>query len=234
MPDHRTHDISTLIAAGVLGALGYGVTGAPETAALLASGTALSGLFLSPDLDILGNRGLLSILLPFGSATQVLTFALGVAAAYAGYRLSESGLIGICVGTGAFAVGWLLAPGSRPLQRWGPLVFLWAPYRLMIFAHWIFFGDKRRHPHMGHRSPLSHTPVLADIIRVAYIGSMVCVVGGVVLATTHTGDLGMVEGWIADFVSSHARESILVFSGACVATGLHQFLDQRLPDREDR
>ena len=62
----------------------------------------------------------------------------------------------------AFLIGglWLspdLDTNSRPYQRWGPLRWLWWPYRKFL----------------RHRSLLSHTPVLGSAGRLIYVGSLI-------------------------------------------------------------
>ena len=67
------------------------------------------------------------------------------------------GPLGTSVSTLAFLIGglWLspdLDTNSRPYQRWGPLRWLWWPYRKAL----------------RHRSLLSHTPVVGTLVRVGY------------------------------------------------------------------
>ncbi len=67
------------------------------------------------------------------------------------------GPLGTVVSALAFLIGglWLspdLDTNSRPYQRWGPLRWLWWPYRKTL----------------RHRSILSHTPVVGTLVRVGY------------------------------------------------------------------
>ena len=67
------------------------------------------------------------------------------------------GPLGTVVSALAFLIGglWLspdLDTNSRPYQRWGPLRWLWWPYRKAL----------------RHRSLLSHTPVVGTLVRVGY------------------------------------------------------------------
>jgi len=68
------------------------------------------------------------------------------------------GLVGVAVAAGAFLVGglWLspdLDTRSRATHRWGPLAWLWWPYRRGL----------------SHRSLLSHSPVIGTAGRLTYL-----------------------------------------------------------------
>ena len=68
------------------------------------------------------------------------------------------GLVGVAVAAGAFLVGglWLspdLDTRSRATQRWGPLAWLWWPYRRGL----------------SHRSLFSHSPVIGTAGRLIYL-----------------------------------------------------------------
>jgi len=72
------------------------------------------------------------------------------------------GLAGFFVGSFAFWFGglWLspdLDTNSRPSRRWGPLAWLWTPYRKLV----------------RHRGWLSHTPILGSACRLFYLASMI-------------------------------------------------------------
>ncbi|MGH2364105.1 MAG: hypothetical protein ACRDHX_05565, partial [Chloroflexota bacterium] len=104
-------------------------------------------------------------------------------------------------------------------------MFVWAPYRLLIYVYWMAFGDKRRHPHMGHRSPLSHWPVLGDTLRVLNLGLVGVVVGGLVLSALHRGSAATIVTDGSSLLMAHQSLAALAFGGAVVATALHQTLD---------
>ncbi len=68
------------------------------------------------------------------------------------------GLVGVAVAAGAFLVGglWLspdLDTRSRATNRWGPLAWLWWPYRRGL----------------SHRSLFSHSPVIGTAGRLIYL-----------------------------------------------------------------
>jgi uncharacterized metal-binding protein len=79
------------------------------------------------------------------------------------------GLVGVAVAAGAFLVGglWLspdLDTRSRATQRWGPLAWLWWPYRRGI----------------SHRSLFSHSPVIGTAGRLIYLALALLLVALVV------------------------------------------------------
>lgn len=68
----------------------------------------------------------------------------------------------VLLATGAYLFGGLmLSPDldihSRPYKRWGPLRWIWLPYRRA----------------MHHRSMLSHGPIVGTVFRLAYLGAWV-------------------------------------------------------------
>jgi uncharacterized metal-binding protein len=80
------------------------------------------------------------------------------------------GLGGLGVASLAFLLGGLLlSPDldtrSNPSQRWGPLRWLWWPYRKLL----------------RHRSLLSHSPLLGTAVRLAYL-ALLCLGLSLVLA----------------------------------------------------
>ena len=74
---------------------------------------------------------------------------------------------GTVISAFAFLIGglWLspdLDTNSRPYQRWGPLRWLWWPYRKAL----------------RHRSVLSHSPVLGTLVRVGYLSGIAILLSG--------------------------------------------------------
>jgi uncharacterized metal-binding protein len=71
---------------------------------------------------------------------------------------------------GAFLFGGLmLSPDldirSRPYQRWGAMRWIWLPYR-----------------RLGHRSWLSHGPIVGSALRIVYLSLVVALVSVLILA----------------------------------------------------
>ncbi len=79
------------------------------------------------------------------------------------------GLTGMAVASVSFLVGGLLlSPDldtrSNPARRWGPLTWLWWPYRSLL----------------SHRSLVSHTPLIGTAGRLLYLGLVLlglCLIG---------------------------------------------------------
>jgi uncharacterized metal-binding protein len=79
------------------------------------------------------------------------------------------GLTGMAVASVSFLVGGLLlSPDldtrSNPARRWGPLTWLWWPYRRLL----------------SHRSLVSHTPLIGTAGRLLYLGLVLlglCLIG---------------------------------------------------------
>jgi uncharacterized metal-binding protein len=67
--------------------------------------------------------------------------------------------LGTIAAAAHFLGGYWLSPDldikSRPFLRWSILRFIWIPYQRLI----------------PHRSPLSHTPVLGSVFRLAYLAA---------------------------------------------------------------
>ena len=112
----------------------------------------------------------------------------------------------VFVGAHLFS-GLMLSPdldvgtGSHPYRRWGPFRVVWQPYMRAI----------------GHRSRLSHGPVVGTFLRLAYLGLVAAVVyvlstaaGSFLWGTGVWVGVGEVFGW-----ASRNRDVVLL-----VASGL--------------
>ena len=209
MPGYRMHDGSTLVAAAVGGAICAALTHSAADAGLLGGATLISGTMLSPDLDIFANPSLKYVVMPYGNVFR---------------RIGK-----MASGTrDVFRFG--AVSSSKPLQRWGPLRFIWVPYRMALFGWWTLFGRKSRDTNFGHRSIWSHTPGIADVVRLGYLTFLVCLVGGFILHLLHRGDGWALWQAIQGLAMSHQRDSLLVLAGCSLATAVHCALDARIPD----
>lgn len=120
--------------------------------------------------------------------------------------------VGIVVGDG-FLSPDLDGEYSNSRRRWLFLKWIWIPYSKF-----------------KHRSPLTHVPVIADIIRLAYLAIIVLIVtfagdsihGGVMHA-------GLTCFWLLDLgkwlLLTYPVESGCVFSGLVISTALHGSAD---------
>lgn len=74
---------------------------------------------------------------------------------------TQSGVQTLLFGGGFLFSGWMFGPDldihSLPYKRWGPLRWMWLPYRKA----------------MAHRSMLSHGPLLGTVFRVLYLATWV-------------------------------------------------------------
>ena len=141
--------------------------------------------------------------IPFG---LVLTPWLGL----------EAGLIG----AGAFLVGGLwLSPDldtlSRPLQRWGPLRWIWWPYRKLV----------------PHRSLFSHGPLIGMAGRLLWVLSCT-LLGWLLLSLLLQTLIGLQTASPSDLTSlllrsaqSHPRSLLAMALGLEGSVWLHLLLD---------
>jgi uncharacterized metal-binding protein len=111
--------------------------------------------------------------MPSGRTHDFITWMLVPPVAYATWQCGASWLDTACLG-GAFLFAGLMFSGDLDLSsvqyhRWGPLRWLWLPYRALV----------------PHRSVLSHGILLGPAFRLAYLSAMLVVVGLVGLALAH-------------------------------------------------
>lgn len=209
MPGYRVHDASTLMAALVAGGVYGAITRSAGDAAVLGGCTFLSGILLSPDLDIFVNPSWKYVLFPYGRLF-----------ARAGKMVSGARRVR--------AFGAVTA--SKAMQRWGPLRLIWVPYQLALFAWWLLFTKKKHDSNLGHRSVWSHTPVVGDVLRLVYLAAVASLVGGIALSVVHRGSPTLVWLTMRGFVMGHQHMALLALMGCSVATAVHCVLDASIPD----
>jgi uncharacterized metal-binding protein len=117
------------------------------------------------------------------------------------------GLVGVAVAAGAFLVGglWLspdLDTRSRATNRWGPLGWLWWPYRRGL----------------SHRSLFSHSPVIGTAGRLIYLALALLLV-----ALVAQGVSALAAG------SAPLRSGDLVAGGQAAASWLASLWQQQRP-----
>ena len=123
------------------------------------------------------------------------------------------GPLGTAVVSLAFLIGGLwLSPDldirSRASRRWGPLQWLWWPYRRVL----------------RHRSPLSHSPLLGTALRLGYLGGLLILFA---LALTPWGGpepLALLQP-IADLWQHRRPLLIAALLGVEASCWLHLILD---------
>jgi uncharacterized metal-binding protein len=137
------------------------------------------------------------------------------------------GLVGVAVAAGAFLVGglWLspdLDTRSRATQRWGPLGWLWWPYRRGL----------------SHRSLFSHSPVIGTAGRLTYLALALLLVALVVQglsalaagsAPLRSGDLAAgaqaAAPWLANLWQQQRPLILAALLGLEASSWLHLFQD---------
>ena len=120
------------------------------------------------------------------------------------------GPLGTVVSALAFLIGglWLspdLDTNSRPYHRWGPLRWLWWPYRKAL----------------GHRSVLSHSPLLGTLVRVGYLTGLALLLTGLAHPPASTDLLR----WLQQQWSRPERLLLVALIGIEASAWLHLLQD---------
>ncbi|MDG4657194.1 metal-binding protein [Ectobacillus antri] len=108
---------------------------------------------------------------------------------------------------GGFIAGtYFLSPDldtrSTPYRAWGPLRVLWYPYQVI----------------MPHRSPLTHMPIIGDVLRVLYF---VCVS----IPIVHVLDTYVYDVNVKEILMRYKSELVIIFFGIVTASTLHIMVD---------
>lgn len=137
-------------------------------------------------------------------------------AAYYGYL--EPGLYGAA---GLVVSDFLLSPDldgvrSNAKRRWR-----------YIGLHWLF----RWYERLPHRSPLSHWPVLANLVMLGYF--MLLAAAGMTVVN-FAKNCATVFLFVYDFVTAYPLQCGSAFLGYCAMTGFHGFADWITKEGEKR
>jgi uncharacterized metal-binding protein len=137
------------------------------------------------------------------------------------------GLVGVAVAAGAFLIGglWLspdLDTRSRATNRWGPLGWLWWPYRRGL----------------SHRSLFSHSPVIGTAGRLIYLALALLLVAlvaqGVMALASGSAPLRRVDlaaaaqtaaPWLANLWQQQRPLILAALLGLEASSWLHLFQD---------
>ena len=137
------------------------------------------------------------------------------------------GLVGVAVAAGAFLIGglWLspdLDTRSRATQRWGPLGWLWWPYRRGL----------------SHRSLFSHSPLIGTAGRLIYLALALLLVAlvaqGVMALASGSAPLRRVDlaaaaqttaPWLANLWQQQRPLILAALLGLEASSWLHLFQD---------
>ena len=124
-----------------------------------------------------------------------------------------TGPAGVLVGAAAFLVGglWLspdLDTRSNPTRRWGPLAWLWAPYRRLL----------------RHRSLLSHAPLLGTTGRLLYLGALALLLAALLPPFGAPAPRRLLEG-LAELARRQRPLLLVALAGLEASCWLHLLLD---------
>jgi uncharacterized metal-binding protein len=145
------------------------------------------------------------------------------------FEHTQDGTLALLVSGGYLLGGLVLGPDldihSCQYRRWGPLRWIWLPYRRC----------------MRHRSWLSHGPVIGTVIRIAYLlGWLAAVSLSLILISTIAYQLtGQIEDWqplaqalVRDNLTSlerslhqHGKEGLALFIGLELGSMVHALSD---------
>lgn len=108
---------------------------------------------------------------------------------------------------GGFVIGtYFLSPDldtdSSPYRKWGVLRGIWYPYKVM----------------MPHRSVLTHTFIIGDLIRLSYLGIVLSPVLYIV-------NENVLDGKLVQFMMQHRLELSMAVGGVIAASALHIIAD---------
>jgi uncharacterized metal-binding protein len=123
--------------------------------------------------------------MPSGKTHDLITFVLAVPVAAATYYFTQdwtiTGIVTIGMVFGGLMFGPDLDTQSKQYTRWGPLRFMWWPYKVAL----------------AHRSRLSHGILFGTLIRIAYFLVVVSLLLAVALFVRnyylHHSSAGIVE-----------------------------------------
>lgn len=125
--------------------------------------------------------------MPSGRTHDLITFALAPVV-FAGTQMytGNAKLAVITTVTTLFS-GLMFGPdldlNSKPYRRWGPLRFIWVPYKAAL----------------SHRSRLSHGLVLGTIFRILYFVAVLAMLATAVLYVRQRYLYGVQTTWNAEF-----------------------------------
>lgn len=164
--------------------------------------------------------------MPSGNSHTLINLSAAViglsVAAYYGYL--EPGIYGAA---GLVVSDLFLSPDldnyySNAKRRWWILKWIWKPYE-----------------GFAHRSPFTHWPILADMIRMAYLAT----VAAGLLFVYHTIKAGAPEAakcvldaglYAYNLIAGNQTIAFSLFGGQCAATFLHGFADWITKEGEKR
>lgn len=137
-------------------------------------------------------------------------------------KVHPASLVPLCCFSGAYLFAGLACAGdldtnSREYRRWGPLRFIWWPYRVLV----------------PHRSWVSHGLIVGGIIRALYLGVMFFLLSWVGvwlwnqcgMHVDPTSVTQMEAHSLGQIMRTHPRESLAFLVGFVLAGTAHSLAD---------
>lgn len=125
--------------------------------------------------------------MPSGRTHDLITFAISPAVFAGAQMYAGDAKLSLIATVATLFSGLMFGPDldldSKPYRRWGPLKFLWFPYKAAL----------------SHRSRLSHGLVLGTIFRILYFVAMVAILATAVLYVRQRYLYGQQTTWNAEF-----------------------------------
>ena len=125
--------------------------------------------------------------MPSGRTHDLITFALAPPVFVGAQMYWGNAALSLLATVALLFSGLMFGPDldldSKPYRRWGPLRFIWFPYKAAL----------------SHRSRLSHGLVLGTVFRIVYFISVVAILATVVLYARERYLHGARASWGAQF-----------------------------------
>jgi uncharacterized metal-binding protein len=161
--------------------------------------------------------------MPSGKTHDLITFIVAAPTAAVAYHLTRDWAITLITTSAMIFGGLMFGPDldiqSRQYARWGPLKFLWWPYKVML----------------PHRSRLSHSILLGTLIRVIYFLAVVTLAVALALYARdwYLGGAGVGAGGFSDALArvwevfAHIKRAYLIagFAGLWLGATSHTVSD---------
>jgi uncharacterized metal-binding protein len=125
--------------------------------------------------------------MPSGRTHDLITFAIAPVVFVGAQVYAGDVKLSIIATAATLFAGLMFGPDldldSKPYRRWGPLRFIWFPYKVAL----------------SHRSRLSHGLVLGTVFRILYFVAVVAVLATAALYVRQRYLYGVQTTWDAEF-----------------------------------
>ncbi|HYE73122.1 MAG TPA: metal-binding protein [Blastocatellia bacterium] len=125
--------------------------------------------------------------MPSGRTHDLITLAISPAVFAGAQMYTDDVKLAIIATVATLFSGFMFGPDldldSKPYRRWGPLRFIWYPYKAAL----------------SHRSSLSHGLIFSTIFRILYFVAVVAVLATAILYLRQRYLYGQQTTWNAEF-----------------------------------